>query len=316
MDSHLRKLAATQVEVVAAWQLQAAGWTPGKVRHHVASRGWNRIHPGVYVLTQAAPTQLQLWWAAALTAPDTNLSHGSGGACYGFYRFNRPYEVVTRPGEGGRRRQGGILVFRSKRIEGETTRYMGIPIMTAERVLADLTPGLTEKRAARCFREAVRLRHTTATKVASYVEKRGGQPYLLKDLAHRYAAIPYHRTRSDAEARALELLHDAGVEPPRVNIKIAGEEADLVWLEPRLIVEIDGPQYHQFRAEDERKGARWRDAGFTVRRIPSGAVYDDPARLITLAPPRRGTRAAARARAPGPRTAAARTPPSAGPGAS
>ena len=316
MDSHLRNLAAAQVEVVAAWQLRAAGWSWNKVTHHAASRGWNRIHPGVYVLTQAAPTQLQLWWAAALTAPDTYLSHGSGGACYDFYRFNRPYEVVTRPGQGGRRRHGGILVFRSKCLDGEVTRHMGIPIMTAERVLVDLTPGLTEKRAGRCFREAIRLRHTTATKVARCVERHGGQPSLLKDLARRYARIPYHRTRSDAEAHALELLHDAGVEPPSVNIKIAGEEADLVWIEGKLIVEIDGPQYHEFRAEDERKAARWRDAGFTVRRIPSGAVYDDPAQLITLAPPPRGTRAAAPARVPGPRTAAPRTPPSAGPGAS
>ena len=316
MDSHLRKLAATQVEVVAAWQLRAAGWSADRIRHHARSRGWQRVHLGVYALTQATPTQLQLWWAAALTTPDTHLSHGSGGACYGFYRFNRPYEVVTRPGQGGRRRQGRVLVFRSKRLDGEVTRHMGIPIMTAERVLADLTPGLTEKRAARCFREALRLRHTTATKVTGCVMRHGGHPSLLKDLAHRYAPIPYQRTRSDAEARALELLHDAGVELPHVNIKIADEEADLVWIERKVIVEIDGPQYHQFRTEDERKAARWRDAGFTVRRIPSDAVYDDPARLITLAPPRRGIRAAAPAPARGPRTAAPRTPPSAVPGAS
>ncbi len=68
-----------------------------------------------------------------------------------------------------------------------------------------------------------------------------------------------------------------------MNIKIAGEEADLVWIDRRLIIEIDGPQYHQFRAEDERKEALWRDAGFTVRRIPSDAIYDDPSRLIALA---------------------------------
>lgn len=302
--------------MVAAWQLRAAGWSRHKIAHHVTSRGWHRVHPGVYLLTQAAPTQLQLWWAAALTAPDTYLSHGSGGACYGYYRFNRPYEVVTRPGQGGRRRQGGILVFRSKRLDGEVTRHMGIPIMTAERVLADLTPGLTEKQASRCFREAVRLRHTNVPKLAGYVERRGGHPSLLMDLARRYAPIPNHRTRSDAEARALELLHDAGVEPPCVNIKIAGEEAGLVWIERKPIVEIDGPQYHLFRAEDERKAERWRRAGFAVRRIPSDAIYDDPARLITLARPRRGTRAAAPSRARGPRTAARRTPPSAAPGAS
>ncbi len=129
MDSHLRKLAAAQAEVVAAWQLRESGWSAHKVHHHAVSRGWRRIHPGVYALTQADPTQLQLWWAASLTAPDSYLSHGSGGACYGFYRFKRPYEVITRPGQGGRRRQGGVLVFRSKCLEAETTTHMGIPIL-------------------------------------------------------------------------------------------------------------------------------------------------------------------------------------------
>lgn len=267
---------------MAAWQLRSVGWSVGKVRHHAASRGWRRIHAGVYALTQAAPTQLQLWWAAALSSPDSQLSHGSGGACFGFYRFNRTYEVITRPGRGGRRRSGGLLVFRSTFLDGETTTHLGIPIVTAERVLAELTPGLNEKQAGRCFREAIRLKLTTAAKVTRAVDRRGGQPHLLRELARRYEHVPYHRTRSDPEGRALELLHDAGFELPQVNIRVAGEEADLVDLGRRRIIEIDGPQYHQFPAEDARKAARWHAAGFTVRRIPSDAVYDDPSRLIAL----------------------------------
>ena len=71
---------------------------------------------------------------------------------------------------------------------------------------------------------------------------------------------------------------------PRVNERIAGEEADLCWPERRVIIEIDGPQYHRFREEDERKQARWEAAGYTVHRLPSQAVYDEPARLVALAP--------------------------------
>src|SRR3954464_15356963 len=128
MDDRLRFLASRQDDVVAAWQLQAAGWSVGKVRHHVRSRGWRRLHRGVFLLTSSAPTRKQLWWAAALTAPDSFLSHGTGGACYGFHRFDRGYEVVTRPGRGGRRRHGRVLVFRSATVEGEVTRFQGIPI--------------------------------------------------------------------------------------------------------------------------------------------------------------------------------------------
>ena len=104
-------------------------------------------------------------------------------------------------------------------------------------------------------------------------------------MANRYARLPFHRTRSDAEARALELLQDAGIEPPRVNARIAGEEADLSWPGRKLIIEIDGPQYHQFKDEDARKQRRWERAGYTVRRIGSDAVYRTPGRLLVFAPP-------------------------------
>ena len=284
MDAHVRALAARQADVVAAWQLREAGWTWAKIRHHAHSRGWRRIHQGVYALTSSPLSRRQLWFAALLTAPGTVLSHGSAGACYGWYRFARPYEVVTRPGRGGRRRQGRVLIFRSTCLDGEVTRHMGIPITTAARALVDLASGLDEKRIGRAFREATRLRTTTARSVLESVERhpgRRGTP-LLRALATRYTRLPYARTRSDAEARALELLHDARIPPPRVNADVAGEEADLVWVERRLIVEVDGPQFHQFPGEDARKEQSWRAAGYTVRRIASDTVYEAPADLIAV----------------------------------
>lgn len=281
MDVHLRKLAAGQVEVVAAWQLLASGWSRERIRHQARSRGWRRIHSGVWVLSQAPPTQQQLWWAAALSTPTSFLGRDSAGASYGFQRFDKPLETVVRPGDGGPRRVGRLLVYRSMRLHGDTGHFQGIPITSPERTLVDITGGLTPKQAGRCFREAVRLGHTTAPKVAACTERHRG-PALLAQLTSRYASLPYARCRSDAEARALELLHDAGAEPPAVNVRIAGEEADLAWLDRQVIVEIDGPQYHRFRDEDARKTALWREAGFDVRRAPSSLVYDDAAGFVAL----------------------------------
>ena len=107
-------------------------------------------------------------------------------------------------------------------------------------------------------------------------------PRSLVALCDRYATIPYHRCRSDAESLALEILHDAGIEPPRVNTRVAGAEADLHWPRHRLIIEIDGAQFHQFPEEDARRTAIWEAAGRTVRRIPSDDVYHHPARLVRL----------------------------------
>jgi hypothetical protein len=304
MDVHLRELAARQYDVVAAWQLVEAGSTSRMVNHRVRERGWRRIHPGVYALTHAPLTRHQLWIAATLTAPGTVLSHASAAASVGFRPFKGRFETVTRPGSGGPRRHPGVLVFRSTTLDGNTTRHEGIAITTPARTLLDLAPELDAAATRRAFRELLRLKLATTEELLSTVARHPGMrgTLVLRQLGERCANLPYERTRSDAESLALEILHDAGVPPPRVNMRIAGEEADLAWPDWRRIIEIDGPQYHQFADEDARKQRRWESAGYVVRRISSDAVYDRPTALIELAPrpsgPRRAATGAPRPRSP------------------
>ena len=255
------------------------------VDDHVGRHGWRAIHAGVYALGSAPLTRVQRWMAATLTAPETFLSHASGAACWGFRPWDGQYDIVCRPGNGGPRRFGSLLVLRSRTLDGETTRRDGIPITTAARTLIDLAPHLDARATGRVLREAVRLELTAMSEVAAVLDRHAQRRGTgrLRDLVHRYRSLPYERTRSPAEARALEVLHDAGVETPLVNTRIAGEEADLAWPSRRLIVEIDGPQYHRFRDEDARKEERWRAAGYEVRRIASDAVFADPNRLLTYA---------------------------------
>jgi very-short-patch-repair endonuclease len=284
MDAQVRELAAEQWDVVAAWQLLAAGWTRRKIIHRIRHRGWRVVHPGVYALTNAPLTRRQRWFAASLTTPDSILSHASGGACWGFRPWEGSVETITRPGGGGPRRLGDLLVLRSSKLDGDTTTHQGIKITTAARTLIDLAPHEGERETRRSFREALRLKVTTRQQLVATLSRHPGRrgTRLLGDLAARYASVPYHRTRSDAESLALELLHDAGVDPPRANTRIAGEEADLAWPDRRLIIEIDGPQYHQFSEEDLRKQRKWEAAGYTVRRISSDVVYGQPALLIAV----------------------------------
>ncbi|HEX4760457.1 MAG TPA: DUF559 domain-containing protein [Thermoleophilaceae bacterium] len=285
MDVRLRELAAKQDDVVAALQLAALGWSAKAVRHHVCRLGWRRVHSGVYALTSARLTRRQRWIAATLTSPDGVLSHASAAACWRFRSFEGGFEIVTRPGNGGPRRIGGVLVLRSTTLDGDLAMHDGIRITSGARTLIDLAPSIGERDLRRAFREALRLGATDREHLRASLERhryRRGT-HILRQLTTHYRAVPYHRARSDPEGRALEVLHDAGLPPPRVNIRVAGEEADLTWREARLIIEIDGPQYHQFPAEDARKQALWEGAGYVVRRIASDAVYEDPARLLALA---------------------------------
>lgn len=282
MDVHLRELAARQYDIVAAWQLMRRGWTRRMVDHGPEDRGWRVVHPGVYALTASVLTTQQRWMAAALTAPGTVLSHRTAAVCWGLERWRGGLDTVTRPGNGGPRRFGGVLVRRSTRLAGETTSNEGIPITTVPRTLIDRAAHMGPTATGRMLREALRLKKTTAPAVIATLANHRGQPGTpsLLQFATRYAGLPIARTRSDPEALALVILQDAGIEPPRVNMRIRGEEADLVWPKRRRIVEIDGPQFHQFSDEDARKQAVWEKAGYIVRRVPSGLIYTQPSALI------------------------------------
>src|SRR3954454_13951833 len=283
MHVHLLELARTQRDLVAAWQLLDAGWTTKTVRHHAAEHRWCRIHSGVYALTQAPLTDEQRRMAATLTAPGSFLAYASAGAHYGIRSFNGRFETIVRHGNGGPRQHPRVLVSHSKTLDGNTTVHDGIPITSPERTLIDLAAHTDP---ARPLREALRLKLLTPYSLAVSLDKhrtrRGTNK--LRALNDHYSGIPYSRCRSDAEAKALEILHDAGADPDAVNEEIGGAEADLIYRRQRIIIEIDGPQYHQVAAEDARRQAIWEQAGYTVRRISSDDVYGAPAQLIARAP--------------------------------
>lgn len=170
MDVRLRDLAAEQHDVVAAWQLLDRGWSRNSIRYWAARHGWTVAHPGVYLLTHAPPTRLQLWMAATLSARDSVLSPASSAACRGFREHRAAYETITRPGSGGPRRIGSLLVSRSALLAGEITRFHGIPMTSPARTLIDLSATLSPAATARSLREAVRLEALT---ISTLVEALG-----------------------------------------------------------------------------------------------------------------------------------------------
>ena len=280
-DVRLVQILARQEDLVAWWQLRAIGWREERINEWVRQHGWRAIHKGVYSAFRGPLTQRQRWIAALLTAPRTALCRFSATTLYGFHLWEGGYETVVRPGSGGPRDYKGLRVYRSSTLEGQVTRRDGLLVVVAERALIEVASLVDGWQLARAFREACRLRCLTAASLARALHgQRGTAP--LVDRCDRYATIPYHRCRSDAESRGLEVLHDAGVEPPEVNVKINGPRPDYTWRRHKLIIEVDGAQFHEFGDEDAAKAARWEARGYRVRRISSDDVYFQPYRLIAL----------------------------------
>ena len=286
-DVGVTELAGAQFNRVSRAQLIELGLNERAIERRVAAGRLVIVEQGVFAL----PPVLEYddwgrWMGATLTAPRTELSHTSASAAWGFLSLRRRFETVTRPGNGGPRRHGGLLVFRSSILEGECEQLRGIPITSVPRTLLDIGPHVSARAQARAVREAIRLGLTSIEELADCIGRHRGRrgTRRLAAVIARYAGLPLERARSGAEVRALEVLRDAGRRLPRLNARIGGEEADLSWPDERLIVEIDGDPFHLDAGEDARKEACWRAAGWTVRRLPADDVYENPARLLALAP--------------------------------
>jgi hypothetical protein len=286
-DVRIAEVAGRQFNRVSRRQLLELGLSADTVDRRVRAGRLVRVEEGVFALPPLlSENDLGSWMGATLTAPDSFLSHMSAGAARGFWTLPRSVETITRPGSGGPRRIGGLVVYRSVVLDGECTEYRGIPITTSSRTLLDLARMVSDRALARAVREAVRLERVTLIELGDIIgrhHRRRGTRRLAQTVA-RYAGLPLERARSGAEIRAIELLRAAGRELPELNVRIAGEEADLSWSAHRLIVEIDGGPFHLDKGEDERKEAAWTSAGWSVRRLPAGAVYEQPALLLALAP--------------------------------
>lgn len=285
-DVQIAQLAGAQFNRVSRGQLEALGLSPDAIAHRLEARRLVSVEQGVFAVPPVlAHDDWGRWMGATLTAPSTYLSHASAATAWGLLSRRGALETVTRAGSGGPRRHGSVLVYRSTTLEGECAELCGIPITTVPRTLIDIAPRVTHKALARAVRIAVRLELTTIEAIvdclARHPRRRGSVP-LIAVLA-RYKGLPIERARSGAEVRALEILRDAGYSLPRLNVRIAGEEADLSWAAVRALIEIDGEPFHLDTGEDARKQAAWEAAGWTVRRLSSDDVYERPENLVALA---------------------------------
>jgi very-short-patch-repair endonuclease len=93
---------------------------------------------------------------------------------------------------------------------------------------------------------------------------------------------PPPQTRSELEDLFLDLCREFRLPLPETNILVAGYEVDAYWPDVRLIVELDGFEFHRTRAAFERDRARDAElklAGNEVIRLTAARIRRDPARV-------------------------------------
>jgi len=239
---------------------------PEAIRSRIKLRRLILIHRGVYALGHAPEAPRDRAYAAVLAcAPNGVLSHGSAASLWGIYdRWWTPFEVIVETA----RRRPGIRVHRAALAKADVRRHLGIRVTSPARTIFDIAPRLTDKALTRAVNE---LRIERLLK--------------LEQLAELAARLPRHRgasrvkplietprgpTRSELEDRFAAFAARFDLPPFEFNARVAGYEVDVLFPAQRVIVELDGFEFHGTRQafeKDRERDATTLAAGYRTVRI-------------------------------------------------
>ena len=258
-DLRAARFAEGQHGIITTRQLAARGLGSQAITVRVRAGRLHRVHRGVYAVG-CGPLTLQARFMAAVLAggDEAILSHFSAAAHEGLLRWEERHPEVTVVG-GTNGRRPGVRVHRARALNPrDVMRHEGIRVTTPARTLLDLAAVLTPRALARAVRQAHGDRLVTSRDLADVLTRANGH-HGAPALSSLVAAGPAP-TRSVFEDVVLELLRDAGLPEPYVNVElvIAGRRivADFRWPAQQLVVEADGAVWHDNRAAREADAER------------------------------------------------------------
>ena len=278
VDPAIVALARRQHGLVHVRQLRALPLDTRAIRRRV-SRGWLIDHgDGLF---QAGPLlgphALEMAALLRYGARSTISDHTAAAAWQ--LREKRPGAPIDLTVDHGVAKRPGVRLHRRTLQPDDRTTHEGLHITTPARTIADLSTSVPAAGLQRLIEEAQLRRLATRAELESYDR---GRPALREALQLQYEPS---LTRSEAERRLLELTRAAGLPSPQTNVRLEGLEVDLLWREQRLVVEVDGYEFHGSRAAFERdraRDARLLAAGYRVLRITWRQLTQEPERVIAL----------------------------------
>lgn len=290
-DRRIAEIAAGQRGLITRLQLRALGVSSSAIGRALARGRLHRIHRGVYALVKpVALPGLALEQAAVLACGDRALlSHASAAALWGLAPPpSGPVTLTVTGGSGAGRTRHGVTVHRAVALDRrDVRRHRSLPVTSPARTLLDRAPSLGRAQLERELDEALHHRLTSRTAIAEMLERSPHRPGAarLRELIdpHRHTTF----TRAESERRLLDLLRRGGLPLPETNVRMGDIEADAMWRDQRVIVEVDGFATHGTHAafgRDRRRDARLQVLGWQVIRVTWDQLVHEPeAVLVTIA---------------------------------
>lgn len=296
-EREVADLARPQHGVVSRAQLIALGLGEDAIDARLSSGRMRRLHRGVYTMGHGYLPKEGWWFAAVMRiGPDAVLSHRSAAELWGVVRLSG-----REPGwERGGLAPIDVLAPRSTRSPvairrrfcrlgpDERTLLHRIPVTTLARTLFDVAAGMSIEAFEAALRQAEYLHRFRLEELerllAIHPGRRGATT--IRACLRRLERGPKGRRRSKLEDRFAALL--ACTDFPRAELNVLldlGEdmiEADCLWREQRVIVELDGREAHETRVafeSDRERDRRLQVAGWRTIRV-TWRQLDAPTALL------------------------------------
>ncbi len=264
VDADILRRASTQRRNITRQQLRESGLIDN---HAIARRRWLfPVHRGVYSVGGPPRTGLEHAAAALLACGDgAALSHGSAMTHWGMWkRWELPIHV-TVPGD---RRPTGIGVHRLRGLSRHDVRvHQGLAVTSPARTLLDMAPAMTGKALSRRVNDARRAGLLDMAELADVIERFPHHPGARR--LRPLLTVKGGPTRSEWEDGFPAFCKQYGLPEPVMSTRVAGYEADALFPDERIVIELDSWEFHSdresFESDRDRDVERLVAGYWTVR---------------------------------------------------
>lgn len=285
-DVEAARLAAEEWGVLSLEELRRCGLSPGMVAARAGRGRLHRLHQGVYAVGHTSvPLEGRFLAAVKACGSGAVLSHVSAAALWGILEWDGRHAEVTVK-DTTPRVHAGIRIHRTRFLDTkDVQRRRGVPVTSPARTALDLCSQLRDHPARGAARRAVSKGLLSLADLLEILQHQGRRPGARR-LRRIVAAAPAP-TRTELEDLVLDLILEAGLEPPQVNVpmRLDGRRVipDFRWPQRRLIVEADGRAWHDnklAREDDAERQALLEAHGERVVRVTWGQAVSRRAETI------------------------------------
>ena len=278
-------VADQQLALITTHQLHVAAVGRGEVRRRVERGTLHRRYRGVYLVGHPIPLPGARELGAVLACGHRAfISHRSAAGLWGLASAPTDDVDITVVARGCRSRDG-LRVHRVESLSREDrAERRGIPVTAPARTLIDFASTTGAEEAERAIAEAFALRLVTESQFRAALDRAPGRAGVARVQTILGQPGGPKRTRSGGERAMLRLVRAAHLPAPRTNYPVAGYSADFCWPDQRVIVEIDGYDFHSGRPafeRDHRRDIVHKNAGYEVLRFTARQLAEEPLLVIT-----------------------------------